>query len=158
MKKQITTMEMYEKDIEDLEAAVLDGEELLENIDPKVLTSDDTEIIKGADFASDALGIYRRRYNETSNSVEKQMAELEANLAVAKNILVNGYQNLERDYQSSKKINIPVNGILVSGMKIEEYYHKFLSKRIHNLCKSINNLIYALTPKQKTPQKVYVKR
>ena len=33
MKKQITTMEMYEKDIEDLEAAVLDGEELLENID-----------------------------------------------------------------------------------------------------------------------------
>lgn len=156
--KKTTIEEMYKEDKATLAEAVIKGEETLQNIDPKVLTSDDTEIIKGADFASDALGIYRRRYNDTSNSVEKQMAELEANLAVAKNILVNGYQNLEREYQSSKKINIPVNGILVSGMKIEEYYHKFLSKRIHNLCKSINNLIYALTPKQKTPQKVYVKR
>ena len=156
--KKTTIEEMYKEDKATLAEAVIKGEETLQNIDPKVLTSDDTEIIKGADFAFDALGIYRRRYNDTSNSVEKQMAELEANLAVAKNILVNGYQNLERDYQSSKKINIPVNGILVSGMKIEEYYHKFLSKRIHNLCKSINNLIYALTPKQKTPQKVYVKR
>lgn len=156
--KKTTIEEMYKEDKATLAEAVIKGEETLQNINPKVLTSDDTEIIKGADFASDALGIYRRRYNDTSNSVEKQMAELEANLAVAKNILVNGYQNLERDYQSSKKINIPVNGILVSGMKIEEYYHKFLSKRIHNLCKSINNLIYALTPKQKTPQKVYVKR
>ena len=156
--KKTTIEEMYKEDKATLAEAVIKGEETLQNIDPKVLTSDDTEIIKGADFASDALGIYRRRYNDTSNSVEKQMAELEANLAVAKNILVNGYQNLERDYQSSKKINIPVNGILVSGMKIEEYYYKFLSKRIHNLCKSINNLIYALTPKQKTPQKVYVKR
>lgn len=156
--KKTTIEEMYKEDKATLAEAVIKGEETLQNIDPKVLTSDDTEIIKGADFASDALGIYRRRYNDTSNSVEKQMAELEANIAVAKNILVNGYQNLERDYQSSKKINIPVNGILVSGMKIEEYYHKFLSKRIHNLCKSINNLIYALTPKQKTPQKVYVKR
>lgn len=156
--KKTTIEEMYKEDKATLAEAVIKGEETLQNIDPKVLTSDDTEIIKGADFASDALGIYRRRYNDTSNSVEKQMAELKANLAVAKNILVNGYQNLERDYQSSKKINIPVNGILVSGMKIEEYYHKFLSKRIHNLCKSINNLIYALTPKQKTPQKVYVKR
>ena len=148
--KKTTIEEMYKEDKATLAEAVIKGEETLQNIDPKVLTSDDTEIIKGADFASDALGIYRRRYNDTSNSVEKQMAELEANLAVAKNILVNGYQNLERDYQSSKKINIPVNGILVSGMKIEEYYHKFLSKRIHNLCKSSNNLIYALTHKNKT--------
>ena len=156
--KKTTIEEMYKEDKATLAEAVIKGEETLQNIDPKVLTSDDTEIIKGADFASDALGIYRRRYNDTSNSVEKQMAELEANLAVAKNILVNGYQNLERDYQSSKKINIPVNGILVSGMKIEEYYHKFLSKRIHNLCGVIYSLIKELEPKKIAKQKVYARR
>ena len=80
MKKQITTMEMYEKDIEDLEAAVLDGEELLENID---LDSNQTS----NDSYTKALNELKRRYGNQTNPEEEKARDLQNNLEISKKCL-----------------------------------------------------------------------
>ena len=88
MKKQITTMEMYEKDIEDLEAAVLDGEELLENID---LDSNQTS----NDSYTKALNELKRRYGNQTNPEEEKARDLQNNLEISKKMLEDDTQILK---------------------------------------------------------------
>ena len=151
MKKQITTMEMYEKDIEDLEAAVLDGEELLENID---LDPNQTS----NDSYTKALNELKRRYGNQTNPEEEKARDLQNNLEISKKMLEDGYTDFESQYQASKSINVPVNGRLVSSMSKEEYYQRYFSKRIHNLCGVIYSLIKELEPQKIAKQKVYARR
>lgn len=145
--KNTTIEEMYKKDTEVLEEAVLNGEELLENID----SNNENSYI-------DALSELRRRYNAEENDDKKMTRDLQTSIEESKKMLESGYADFEKQYQASKTINVPVNGRLVSSMSKEEYYQRYFSKRIRNLCRVINNIIYTLTPKQTVKQKVYIKR
>ena len=73
-------------------------------------------------------------------------------------MLEDGYTDFKSQYQASKSINVPVNGRLVSSMSEEEYYQRYFSKRIHNLCGVIYSLIKELEPQKIAKQKVYARR